>query len=293
MADASPLVDAHTDKLIYPSENGVIYIIRLNSVFNPITGTMTIDPDEAYRWRFRGTRSGVNRRFWLGFESSPAAWRGHVFLADNGGHLVCLNLNTLEIVWMVDNIDNSDSTPVIAIEDGHPYIYISMSFNGNGIQVPEGSSTLVPIRKIDAVTGRIVWETEHRCYVNNIAGGVQATIALGQHQLRDLIFVSIARSPTSSSGLLVALDKSTGETVWEYRTGSHGWSSPVAVYDEDGRGYIIHTELVRTMHLLEGLTGNVLDRIDLGGHVEASPAVFESTIVIGTRWQDILGIRLR
>ena len=292
MADASPLVDAHTDKLIYPSENGVLYIIRLNSEFDPIAGTMTINPDEPYRWRFRGIRSGVDRRFWLGFEASPAIWRGHIFLADNGGHLICLDLNTLEIVWILDNIDNSDSTPVIAIEDGHPFIYISMSFNGNGIRVPAGTSTHVPIRKIDAVTGAIVWETDHRCYVANISGGVQSTIALGRYDLEGLIFVSIARTPSPETGLLVALDRQTGETVWEFRTGSHGWGSPVAVYNEDGRGFIIHTELVRNMFLLDGLTGQVLDRMDLGGHIEASPAVFESMIVIGTRWQDILGIRL-
>ena len=292
MADASPLIDAYTDKLIYPSENGLLYIVTLNSSFDREAGTITIDP-EMVRWRFRGTRSGVNRRFWLGFEASPATWRGHIFLADNGGHLICLDLNTLEIVWILDNIDNSDSTPVIAIEDGHPYIYISMSFNGNGISTPVGSMTHVPIRKIDAMTGRIVWETDHQCFVDSISGGVQSTIALGQHQLRDLIFVSIARTPNHSSGMLVALDRQTGETVWELQTASFGWGSPVAVYNEDGEGFILHTTLTgRELLLIEGLTGRIRDRFDVGGHVEATPAVFESVVVIGTRWQDIWGIRI-
>jgi len=295
MADASPLVDAGTDMLIYPGENGILYILKLNSRFDPVAGTMTIDPDNPYRWRYRGKRTGSGGfgRFWLGFESSPAVWRGHIFLADNGGHLICLDLNTLKVVWVVDNIDNTDTTPVISVEDGHPYIYISMSFNGNGVQVPTGTSTRVPIRKIDALTGRIVWETDHFCFVESIAGGVQATIASGQHELRDLIFVSIARTPSFGSGLLVALDKSTGDTVWEFQTSSYGWGSPVAVYNEEGQGYILHTTLTdKKLFLIEGLTGKVLDRFDLGGHVEASPAVFESTVVIGTRWQDIWGIRL-
>jgi outer membrane protein assembly factor BamB len=282
MADAAPLIDAETDKLIYASENGILYIIRLNSNFDPGSGTMTIDPDEPYRWRYSGIRSGVNGKFWLGFEASPSILRGHVFLADNGGHLICLSLNTLEVAWVVDNIENSDSTPVIEIEDGHPYIYIGMSFNGNGARAVD-TSTDVPIRKIDAVTGRIIWETEHKCYVNSIAGGVQGTIALGKNQLSDMIFVSIARSPSSYSGQIVAIDKHTGEEVWSHITDSHGWGSPVAIYDEDGRGYIIHTELVDNMFLLDGLTGKVLDRMNLRGHIEASPAVFESIIVIGTR----------
>jgi outer membrane protein assembly factor BamB len=235
----------------------------------------------------------VNQQFWLGFEASPAIWRGHVFLADNGGHLICLNINTFEIVRMVDNLDDTNCTPVLAIEDGHPYIYISMAFSGFGWRAPADSMAPVPIRKIDAMTGEIVWETEHRSgTVRGVSGGVLATIAVGQHQLGDLIFASIARSPQRHTGLLVAINRFTGETVWELQTGSHGWGSPVIVYDVFGRGYIIHTELVGNMFLIDGLTGVVMDRMNLNGHIEATPAVFESTVVIGTRGQAIWGIRL-
>ena len=292
-ADASPLIDAGTDNLIVPSENGVLYIIKLNSEFDPEAGTMTIEPDQPVKWRFRGIRSHSNGRFWLGFESSPAIWRGHIFLADNGGHLICLDLNTLEIVWVVDNIDDTNCTPVLAIEDDHPYIYISMAFHGAGWRAPASSSAVVPIRKIDALTGEIVWHTDYYCYtVRDLSGGVQGTLALGRYELSHLIFVPVARTPTIGGGTLAALDRHTGEVVWEYQTGSYSWSSPVCVYDRNGKGYVIYNTMNGTMHLLDGMTGERLDSIALGGTVESSPAVFENTIVIGTRGSIIWGVEL-
>ncbi|WP_190014528.1 hypothetical protein [Geosporobacter subterraneus] len=47
------------------------------------------------------------------------------------------------------------------------------------------------------------------------------------------------------------------------------------------------------MFLIEGLTGKVLDCIDLGANVEGSPAVYENMAVVGTRGQKIFGIALK
>ena len=46
------------------------------------------------------------------------------------------------------------------------------------------------------------------------------------------------------------------------------------------------------MYLLDALTGEVLDSFNLGGGVEASPAVYKDTLVIGTRNCKIWGIKL-
>lgn len=46
------------------------------------------------------------------------------------------------------------------------------------------------------------------------------------------------------------------------------------------------------MYLIDGLSGKVLDSLDLKGHVEASPAVFNDTVVVGTRNMLIWGIKL-
>ena len=113
--DGSALVDAETDTLIYPGENGIMYLIRLNTRYDLNSGTLSIDPGRTVKWRYYGTRSSAES-FWLGMEDSAAIYKGYVFMTDNGGNLMCLDLNTLQLVWVQDTLDDSNSTPVLEIE---------------------------------------------------------------------------------------------------------------------------------------------------------------------------------
>lgn len=287
--DSAPLIDAETDQLIYPGENGVLYIIKLNSVYDASTGELSVNPSNVVKWRYYGTRSST-ASYWLGMEDSLVIWRGHAIFSDNGGLLICLDLNTLETVWVQDVLDDTNGSPVLELEDDHPYIYISTSFH---LGWRSSSKADVPVWKIDAVTGEIVWQKDYSCYsVSGTSGGVQGTVALGKRSLENLIFVPVARTPSEGSGLLVAIDKQTGEEVWQFKSGAYGWSSPVAVYNAAGDGYVLYCTTGGYMYLLDGLTGELLDTINLEGNIEASPAVYNSTIVVGTRSQKIWGIDL-
>ena len=285
MYDSSPLVDAETDTLIYPGENGVIYLVKLHSDYDAATGTISVDP-EVTKWRYTSKRS-----MWLGFEDSAVCWRGRLIIADNGGNLMCLNLSTLTLDWVQDVLDDTNSTPVLELEDGHPYVYISTSFHYGWRSY---STAEIPIWKIDALTGGVVWSTPYICRTEHeVSGGVQGSIALGKQNLSDLIFVPVARTPGGSDGILAALDKATGAVVWEHPTVMYSWSSPVIVYDGNGDGYIIYTTTGGTMYLLDGRSGKQLDAVSMGGNMEASPAAYGSTVVIGTRSQQIWGVKLQ
>ncbi len=279
MFDSSPLVSAETDQLIYPGENGILYIIHLNTKYNEQTGELSVDPDNIVKWKYNGVRSGS--RYWLGVESSAAIINNYIFLADNGGNLMCLDLNTLELVWVQDVLDDTNCSPVVDVEDGHPYIYISTSFHYGWRSY---STAAIPIFKIDAETGEIVWRTDYTCYtVQDLSGGVQGTIAVGKNKLSDMIFVPIARTPGASSGTLAALKKDTGEVVWEKETSMYSWSSPVDFYDADGNGYLLYCNSGFNMFLIDGKTGEQLNYMNLGGNIEASPAMYGNYAVVGTR----------
>lgn len=279
MFDSSPLVSAETDQLIYPGENGILYIIHLNTKYNEQTGELSVDPDNIVKWKYNGVRSGS--RYWLGVESSAAIINNYIFLADNGGNLMCLDLNTLELVWVQDVLDDTNCSPVVDIEDGHPYIYISTSFHYGWRSY---STAAIPIFKIDAETGEIVWRTDYTCYtVQDLSGGVQGTIAVGKNKLSDMIFVPVARTPGASSGTLAALKKDTGEVVWERETSMYSWSSPVDFYDADGNGYLLYCNSGFNIFLIDGKTGEQLDYMNLGGNIEASPAMYGNYAVVGTR----------
>lgn len=285
--DGSPLVDAETDRLIYPGESGILYIMRLNTNYDPEAGTLSISPSDIVKWRYKGLGRTA---FYSGMEDSAVIWRGHIFITTNDGYLFCLNINTLETVWVQDVLDDTNCTPVLELEDGHPYIYISTSFR-YGIR--SSSTAPIPIWKIDAVTGEILWHVDYNCYsTSGTSGGVQGTLAVGKNKLSDLIFVPVARTPSINSGVLVAINKQTGTIVWEQETQMYVWSSPVAVYDEEGNGYVILCTTGGTMYLFDGLTGEMLDFIDLGSNIEASPAVYENTVVVGTRATGIYGVKL-
>ncbi len=279
MFDSSPLVSADTDQLIYPGESGILYIIHLNTKYDEASGTLSVDPDNIVKWKYKGTRTGS--KYWLGVESSAAIINHYAFLADNGGNLMCLDLNTLKLVWVQDILDDTNCSPVVSIEDGHPYIYISTSFH---MGWRSSYKAEIPIFKIDAETGEVVWKTSYECYtVSDLSGGVQGTIAVGKNKLSDMIFVPVARTPGAGSGTLVALKKDTGEKVWERETSVYSWSSPVDFYDKDGNGYLAYCNSGFNLYLIDGMTGDVLDQMNLGGNIEASPVMYNNYIVIGTR----------
>lgn len=291
--DASPLVDAETDTLIQPGENGVVYFVKLNSVYNESAGTISIDP-EITKWKYRGYRSSSSD-FWYGIEASPTAWRGYLFLADNGGHLMCLDINTLELVWVQDVVDDTNCTPVLELENGHPYLYISTSFHA-GWRYDEGEVADIPVMKIDAITGEIVWKINYPCHtVKNVSGGVQGTIAIGKNNVSDLIFVPVARYPTYKEGRIVAIDKATGQQVWSYdNTPKYSWTSPTVVYDENGDGYIIWASTSGYIYIINARTGELITEMSLkGGTIEASPAIYNDMMVLGTRGKLICGVKLK
>ena len=288
--DSSALVDANTDTLIYPGENGILYLIKLNTSYDPAAGTLSIAPDPVVKWHYYGTRTSV-ASYWLGMEDSAAIYNGYIFMSDNGGNLMCLDLNTLQLVWVQDILDDSNSSPVLSVEDGHLYLYISTSFR---LGWRSNSTAEVPVWKIDAETGEIIWQKSYECSSEDgVSGGVQSTIAMGKEELSDYIYVTVARTGGQAEGVLACIDKNTGEAVWEHAA-AYAWSSPVCVYNPDGSGKVLYCNSTGHIYLLDGKTGEVLDCNPLSdGVIEASPVVYQSYMVVGTRDCKIWGMELQ
>ena len=288
--DGSALVDEETDTLIYPGENGILYLIKLNTSYDKATGSLSINPGKIVKWRYYGTRSSTES-FWIGMEDSAAVYKGYAFMADNGGNLMCLNLNTLELVWVQDTLVDSNSTPVLEIENGHLYLYVSTSFR---LGWRSNDSATIPIWKIDAETGEIIWHTDYECYTDDgVSGGVQSTIACGKNSLSDYIYVTVSKTSDNASGVLACLKKSDGSKAWE-DSSSYAWSSPVCVYNEDGTGKVLYCNSTGDVRLLDGKTGELNDTLSISdGVIEASPAVYDNMAVVGTRDCKIWGIELQ
>lgn len=290
--DSSPLIDVETDTLIQPGENGILYLTHLNTKYDGTT--VTIDPDEVIKWRYTTDRSRAEEdTYWLGMESSAVVWKGYLYIADNCGDLICLDLNTMEVVWVANTLDDTNCTPVLEEdpETGTAYIYLSTSLHWTKNDKDQGD---IPIYKFNAATGEIIWQRTYPCYtVSGVSGGVQSTALVGENKLSELVYFTIARTGGNSKGKIVALNKTTGGEVWSCDMSDYTWSSPLALYDKDGNGYVIFCDSTGNMYMVDGLTGKLYDTTNLGANVEASPAAFENTIVVGTRGKEIYGIKVK
>lgn len=287
--DGCATVDPENDMLITPGENGILYIHRLHTQYDPKAGTISVDP-ELIRWRYQGNRNG-SYKFWYGMEDSPVLWQGHLIIADNGGYLMCLDLKTLTLDWVQDVVDDTNCSPVLELEHGHPYLYISTSFHmgWNANQTFD-----VPMYKIDAETGEIVWELSVNCYTaDGLSGGAEGTAALGKRNLSEYVYFPMAKANHPGTGDLVCCRKDTGEVVWTCTTDSYSWGSPTIVYDQNGDGYLIYGCLESMLYLVDGKTGKILDSMNVGAHVEATAAIYNNIAVIGTRTNFIYGITLK
>ena len=290
--DSSSLVDSETDTLIQPGENGILYLIKLNTRYNESRGKLSVKPSRVVKWRYKGKRNNYGN-YWFGMEDSAAIYKGYLYIAENGGHLMCLDLNRLKLVWVQDILDDSNSTPVLSVEDGKLYLYVSTSFH---LGWRSSSTAEIPIWKIDAENGSVVWKTSYNCHsVDGNSGGVQSTIAVGHRTLDDYIYVTVSKTDSLYDGVMVALKKKNGRKAWEQK-GPYTWSSPVCVYnsDESGKDVVCYARNDSKLMMLDGITGETLDEITLGsGNIEASPAVYNNILVLGTRGCNIFGIKLR
>lgn len=287
--DSCPLVDAETDTLIWPGENGILYTIKLNTQYDPDAGTISVSPDTPVKTRYSSAYSKDGR--YLGYESSVSIVDDYLYVSENGGMFYCVDLNTMELVWAQDVGDDSNASPAFEWgKDGRGYVYTASSLHWTA-KNKKGSVTMY---KLDAQTGEIVWEHTHDCVTEtNISGGIQATPLLGKEgtTIENMLFYTVARTPNAYDGTMYAVNRETGELIYEVDTVNYAWSSPVAMYTEEGEAYIAFANASGKIRLINGATGKVLYALGLGNSVEASPIVYKNMMVIGTR-EAVYGIKI-
>ena len=286
--DPSPLLHKETDTLIQPGENGILYRIKMNTDFNRETGELSIDP-EVTKYRYEGVFD-VN----IGYENSPVFYKNYLYLADNGGLLQCIDINTLEPVWIANVEDDTDATIVLEETNEGVFLYTGNEVDIRAIGKPQPVFTDCQLRKFNALTGELVWERSYSCiYQNGVNGGLLSTPVIGKNDISDIVIFNICKTTDWKSGKMVALSKKTGEEVWVKDLANYSWSSPVDFLSDDGKTYMIFCDYAGQMHLMDPVNGEILDTISVGLNVEASPAIYNDMVVVGTYAKKIYGIRIK
>ena len=304
--DSSPLVDRNSDTLIWPCENGIIYTFRLNTDYVMGGASISINPMcTGYKYIFNDTQGR-----YLGVESSIGVYGNYGYFIDNNSNLVCLDLNSFEMVWVFRTSDDSDLSPALEEENGIPYIYLAteVDYQGGVAQYSGAAYTY----KINGLTGEEVWQTSQSCYTYNgqtsdtdQTGGCLGNPVLGKNSISNLVIFSYSMTNDLMSGnRLVAYYKDTGTEAWHYDMNIYSYSSPIDCYDENGNAYIIIADSIGQIHLVNGQTGERISYIQAsrfigtsdettgGVSFEASPVIYNDTMVIGTRSGSVFGIRI-
>ena len=220
-----------------------------------------------------------------GIESSMAVYRNYGYFSDNHGNVICINLDNLQPVWHYFNHDDSDGSPVIAEEEGVPYLYTGCEIDKQNV----GNGYLT---KLNALNGEEVWTTAtagRRTTFNNnhFDGGFYCTPLLGQGNCRHLVFANFVRNTPAMSGDFMAFNRQTGEEVYRVPLKYYAWSSPVALYNENGEMFIFTGDTTGYIYLIDGASGEILFKKLVGNNFESSPVVIGNHVVIGSRGQEI------
>ena len=91
--DGNPVIDAKTDTMILAGENGVIYIVSLNTNYDKENGKISINPTTTrYKYTINGKAAGS--------ENAMTIYRNYAYFINNHGYIQCLDLSTLTPVWL-------------------------------------------------------------------------------------------------------------------------------------------------------------------------------------------------
>ena len=295
--ETSALIDRTSDTEIIAGTNGLLYLIDLNSELDWQAGiykskqTMTV----------LKTKTSSEKNNQTAVESSPAMYDKYVYYADMAGILRCVDTDFLKTIWAVDTKDAVMASVALDMRDTESLDLYTANMlknrkNGNA-----------QIRRYNALTGKEMWCVEigvKKDKKNNTDVGCKASPVIGENSLGGLVYFTVTGLSDDGRNMLdvgeataalVALDKNTGKIAWAYGLSDRSESSPIAVYDKDGNGWIIQCAWDGSIVLLEGLSGDLVSTFKVEGHIEASPAAYNDIMVIGTTGKGterIYGIRI-
>lgn len=264
--DSSPVVVG--GYLFWPGENGSLYKFERSA-----GGALRLL--STMRYQVNGVTPGI--------ESSLCVYRNYGFFGDNGGNIICVNLETLKPVWYYDNHDDIDATIVCREEKGQPYVYTTCEVDKQG---EEGICYIV---KLNALNGERVWECQIPCKRITIGkktldGGMYATPLLGTGDCDGLLFANVCRNGASKpQGELAVINTTDGTIRYTVPYGNFCWSSPVSLLGPDNQMYLFTGDANGCVYLIRGLTGEVICKKLIGANFESSPIVIGNAVVVGCR----------
>jgi hypothetical protein len=261
------------DYLLEGGENSWFYVIKLNRGWTR-NGKVRVRPRVVLTlpsWDARLERDAPGRHFSI--ESSVAFRDGVAYFANSAGLVQGWDISRVlrggrkaKRVFRFWTGDDTDASPVV---DDEGFLYVASELETFG----DRSLRVGQLLKLDPRRRkrRLVWSVPIQ-ETDGEAGGSWSTPALHG----DTVYVA-----TNAGGVL-AVDRANGRVRWRIDLPGPTWGSPVVVDD-----VLLQGDCEGVLHAYDvgepRRKPRQLWAVELGGCIEATPAVWKGLIFVGTR----------
>jgi outer membrane protein assembly factor BamB len=266
--DSSPV--ALGDYLVVGSESSRFWVIKLNRTTDA-AGLVQVAPQVVFTTEAWDQEVlAANGDEVASVESSVAVYGDTVYFGTSAGLVLGYDLSAVpdggqpRKVFRFWTGGDNDASVVI---DDEGFLYVASQYDRDLARAREvGQLTKLDPR--NAVTP-IVWKVDD---ATSLKGGIYGTPGIHEQT----VYVG------TNGGRLLAVDRATGAIRWERRLPPPVWGSPVVVDDT-----LLIGDCDGVFHAFDVSDPLVAPperwAIDLGGCIEATPAVWKGRIYIGTR----------
>jgi outer membrane protein assembly factor BamB len=267
--DSSPLVVG--DYLVEGSESSRFWVIKLNKRIDKATGLVQVDPKVVFSTAAWDEEAlAQNGDVTASVESSVAVYGNTVYFGTSAGLVLGYDLTGVDKGATPKKVfrwySGGDIDPSVVVDD-KGFLYIAQEYDRPLARSREvGQLTkLDPRNTVDPV----VWKIDE---APGLKGGFYGTPGIAN----GVVYAA------TNSGRLLAADQATGAILWERRLPPPTWGSPVVVDDT-----LILGDCQGDLHAFDVSNPRAMPppkwTIHLGGCIEATPAVWDGRIYVGTR----------
>lgn len=267
--DSSPIVLG--DYLVEGSESSRFWVIKLNRSYDPLTGLVRVNPKVVFTtpvWDQEVLAANGDEQ--ASVESSVAIYKDTAYFGTSAGLIWGFDLSPLRRGGLPKQVFRlytaADNDPTVVVDD-KGMLYVAGEFDRDLPRAREVGQ-LAKINPHNAANP-VVWTFTETTELHSGIYGSPAIVG-------DTVIVS------SDGGRLTALNRDNGAVLWQITLRGPLWGSPVIVDKVlligDCNGFFHAFDVSNPV-----VAPPELWSVELGGCIEATPAVWDGRIYIGTR----------
>lgn len=284
--DGSGLIYKGT--LFEGGENGWLYKIPLKRDEIYQHPEKVVPPMKEWKTVYMPDATGLSRESLSlcadgSIETSPCLSGKRIYVGTQHGMILGFDCETLTAAFQYYTGDDIGAS-IVADRNGYLYAGCQADYNPRKSAILYKLDPRTPMNKwMQAIVWKVSFPAsphKGKTFLDNIDGGILGTPALGASPDGEgdrRIYVPVTTKPFHK-GLLVCIDTTTGRIIWKKEYTSHDWSSPAVIDDK-----VLQCDAAGVLHCHQAVDGKERWKMQIGGVIESTPAVWKGWIYVGAK----------